>query len=44
MELVDWKPLVDVVKTLKSDVKKKNVTLSAKITGEIIGKLLNPDG
>jgi hypothetical protein len=38
------KPLVDVVKTLKATVKDKNVTLSAKITGEIIGKLLNPDG
>lgn len=36
------KPLVDVVKTLKSDVKKKDVTVTGKITGENIGKMINP--
>jgi hypothetical protein len=36
------KPLVDVVKTLKSDVKKKDVTVTGKITGENIGKIINP--
>jgi hypothetical protein len=37
------KPLTDVVKTLKTDVKKKNVTMSAKVTGENLGKMINPN-
>jgi hypothetical protein len=37
------KPLTEVVKTLKSTVAKKNVTLSAKITGDNLGKMINPD-
>src|SRR5262249_23092106 len=36
------KPLVDVVKTIKSDVKTKNVIITGKITGENIGKMINP--
>lgn len=36
------KPLVDVVKTVKSDVKNKNVTIVGKVTGENIGKMINP--
>jgi hypothetical protein len=36
------KPLVDVVKTLKITTKKKNVTLAGKITGENLGKMINP--
>ena len=38
------KPLGDVIKTVTSDTKKKNVTIKGKITGDIIGKLMNPDG
>lgn len=37
------KPLTDVVKTLKVTTKKKNVTLSGKVTGENLGKMINPD-
>lgn len=38
------KPLADVIKTVKSDVKKKNVTVTGKVTGDIIGKFINPEG
>ena len=31
-----------MVKTVKSDVKMKNVTITGKITGENIGKMINP--
>lgn len=34
------KPLADVVKTIKTDVKKKDVVTSAKITGDEIGKMI----
>jgi hypothetical protein len=37
------KPLTDVVKTLKTSVTKKNVTMSAKVTGENLGKMINPN-
>lgn len=36
------KPLVDVVKTVKSDVKKKDVTIVGTVTGDNIGKMINP--
>jgi hypothetical protein len=36
------KPLTDVVKTFKSDVKEKNVTVTVKVTGENLGKMINP--
>jgi len=36
------KPLIDVVKTIKSDVKKKDVTVVGKVTGENLGKMLAP--
>lgn len=36
------KPLVEVIKTVKSEVKLKNVTITGKITGENIGKMINP--
>ena len=36
------KPLVDVVKTIKSDVKKKDVVVIGTVTGENIGKMINP--
>lgn len=36
------KPLVDVVKTIKSDVKKKDVTVTGTVTGDNIGKMINP--
>ncbi len=36
------KPLVDVVKTIKSDVKKKDVTITGTVTGDNIGKMINP--
>lgn len=36
------KPLTDVVKTLKVATKKKNVTITGKITGENLGKMINP--
>lgn len=36
------KPLVDVVKTIKSDVKKKDVTVVGTVTGDNIGKMINP--
>lgn len=36
------KPLTDVVKTLKVGTKKKNVTISGKISGENLGKMINP--
>ncbi|VTR91281.1 unnamed protein product [Gemmata massiliana] len=36
------KPLGEIVKTLKSDVKKANVTLSGKVAGDVVGKLLAP--
>jgi hypothetical protein len=38
------KPLGDVVKTLKSEAKKKNVSITGKLTGEVIGKLITPEG
>jgi predicted GNAT family acetyltransferase len=38
------KPLADVVKTLKSEAKKKNVTLTGRISGDVIGKLIAPEG
>jgi hypothetical protein len=37
------RPLVDVVKTLKTDVKMKSVTVTAKITSDNIGKLITPN-
>lgn len=37
------KPLVDVVKTVKTDVKKKDVTITGKVTGDNLGKMINPD-
>lgn len=36
------KPLVDVVKTIKSDVKNKDVTITGKVTGDNLGKIINP--
>jgi hypothetical protein len=36
------KPLTDVVKTLKSGAAKKNVTVSAKLTGDNLGKMIGP--
>jgi hypothetical protein len=36
------KPLVDVIKTVKSDVKKKDVTVVGTVTGDNIGKMINP--
>ena len=36
------KPLGDVAKSLKSEVKSKVVSISAKMPGAIIGKLINP--
>lgn len=36
------KPLGDVIKTVKSDVKKKDVTVVATVTGDNIGKMINP--
>jgi hypothetical protein len=36
------KPLVDVVKTVKSDVKKKDVVIVGTVTGDNIGKMINP--
>ena len=36
------KPLVDVIKTVKTDVKKKDVTITGKITGDNLGKMINP--
>jgi hypothetical protein len=36
------KPLVDVVKTVKSDVKKKDVTVTGTVSGDNIGKMINP--
>ena len=36
------KPLVDVVKTVKSDVKQKDVTVVGTVTGDNIGKMINP--
>ena len=36
------KPLADVVKTVKSDVKKKAVVITGKVTGDNIGKMINP--
>ncbi len=38
------KPLADVIKTLKSKVEKKSVTITGKVTGDIIGKLITPEG
>jgi hypothetical protein len=38
------KPLTDVVKTLKSNVKNKDVTVTGKVTSENLGKMINPDG
>jgi hypothetical protein len=38
------KPLVDVSKTLKSGVKDKNITISAKMSGSSIGDLLKMGG
>jgi len=36
------KPLVDVVKTLKSEVKDKSVLISARLTGVAIGQMIKP--
>ena len=36
------KPLVDVMKTVKSDVKNKTVTLSGMVSGDNIAKMLRP--
>ena len=36
------KPLVDVVKTLKSEVKAKTIQITAKMSGSAIGNLVNP--
>lgn len=36
------KPLTDVVKTVKSDVKKKDVVVTGTVTGDNIGKMINP--
>jgi hypothetical protein len=36
------KPLVDVVKTIKTDVKNKDVIVGATVTGDNIGKMINP--
>ncbi len=36
------KPLAEVVKTLTTDTKEKNVTLKGQLTGENLGKLLTP--
>lgn len=36
------KPLVDVIKTVKTDVKKKDVTITGKVTGDNLGKMINP--
>ncbi|AMV29579.1 hypothetical protein VT84_34610 [Gemmata sp. SH-PL17] len=38
------KQLGEILKTVKSDVKKSNVTLSGKVAGTIIGKLVTPEG
>jgi len=38
------KPLADVVKTLKSEVKDKSVLVSAKLTGAALGQMLKPMG
>lgn len=38
------KPLVDVIKTVKTDVKKKDVVITGTVTGDNIGKMINPDG
>ncbi len=35
------KPFVEVVKTFKSDVKKKDVIITGKVAGEVIGKAIN---
>lgn len=37
-----FKPITDVVKTIKSDVKKKDVTVVGKVTGEALGKMIAP--
>lgn len=36
------KPLTDVIKTVKSDVKKKDVVVTGTVTGDNIGKMINP--
>lgn len=36
------KPLVDVVKTIKTDVKKKDVIITGKMTNDNIDKMVNP--
>ncbi len=38
------KPLADVVKTIKSNVKEKSVVVSAKLTGTAIGQMVKPAG
>lgn len=38
------KPLGEILKTVTSDVKKKNVVIKGKITGDIVGKLITPEG
>ena len=35
------KPLVEVFKTIKSDVKKKDVVITGSVTGDLIGKTIN---
>ena len=37
-----FKPLPEVLKTIKSDVKNKDVTVSAKLTGDNLGKMISP--
>ena len=36
------KPLVDVIKTVKTDVKRKDVSVTARVTGDNLGKMINP--
>lgn len=38
------KPLGDILKTVSSDVKKQSVIVKGKVTGDIIGKLITPEG
>lgn len=38
------KPLGDILKTVTSDVKKKSVVIKGKVTGDIIGKMITPEG
>lgn len=38
------KPLGDILKTVTSDVKKRSVVVKGKVTGDLIGKLITPEG